>query len=125
VQNFAHIQRKEIVMADPVKQAQTNQYVVLFMGVVLLFGAFNAVMITASEYDPQTLVFMHLGIDALMTVLLPILLVQVGREAPPSGLKTAAMVLGTVGVVAGLVKLAARFSSDHGWWTGHFSYSIQ
>lgn len=111
-------------MADPAKQMQTNQYVVLFMGVVLVFGAFNAVTITADEYDPATLVWMYLGIDLLMTILLPVLMVQVSRGAPSGGLKTAAMIFGAVGVIAGLVKLAARFSSDHGWWTGHFNYAL-
>jgi hypothetical protein len=111
-------------MADPVKQAQTNQYVVLFKGIALLFGAFNAVMITADEYGPASLVWLYLGLDALMTVLLPILMVQVAKSAPPSGLKTVAMLLGVAGVIAGLVKLAARFSSDHGWWTGHFTYAL-
>jgi hypothetical protein len=111
-------------MADPVKQAQSNQYVVLFMGLVLLFGAFNAVMVTADEYGPASLVWLYLGLDALMTVLLPFLMVQVAKSAPPSGLKVAAMLLGVAGILAGLVKLAARFSSDHGWWTGHFTYAL-
>jgi hypothetical protein len=111
-------------MADPVKQAQSNQYVVLFMGLVLLFGAFNAVMVTADEYGPASLVWLYLGLDALMTVLLPILMVQVAKSAPPSGMKTLAMVVGVAGILAGLVKLAARFSSDHGWWTGHFTYAL-
>ncbi len=111
-------------MTDPAKQMKTNQYVAIAMSVVLLFGAISAVTVTASEYDPSTLVWMHLGIDLLMTVLLPVLLVQVARGAEPGGLKTAALVVGALGVLAGLVKLAARFSSDHGWWTGHFNYSI-
>jgi hypothetical protein len=111
-------------MTPAEKQAKTNQTVVLLMSAVLLFGAFRAVMVTADEYDPSTIVWMNFGIDLLMTILLPVLLVQVAKNAPESGLKTAALVLGGIGVLAGLVKLAARFSSDHGWWTGHFSYSI-
>lgn len=111
-------------MADPAQQAKTNSYVVLAMSAVLLFGAFNAVMVTANEYDPSTIVWMNLGLDLGMTVLLPILLVQVGKRAAPSGLKTAAMLLGVVGVLAGLVKLGARFSGDAGWWTGHYSYAL-
>jgi hypothetical protein len=111
-------------MADPVKQMQTNQYVVIVMAVVLLFGAVQAVAVTAREYDPGTIVWMNLGLDLVMTVLLPVLLVQIARGAEPGGLKTAALALGAVGVLAGLVKLAARFSGDHGWWTGHFRYGI-
>ena len=111
-------------MTDPAKQMKTNQYVVIAMSLVLVLGAFNAVMITADEYDPETLVWMHLGLDAAMTGLLVILLVGVGKGADASGLKTAAMLIGVAGLIAGLIKLTARFSSDHGWWTGHFSYSI-
>jgi uncharacterized membrane protein YgdD (TMEM256/DUF423 family) len=111
-------------MPDPTQQMKTNQYVIIGMSLVLLFGAFNAVMITANEYDPETLVWMNLGLDVAMTGLLVVLLVGVGRGAEASGLKTAAMLLGIVGLVSGLVKLAARFSSDAGWWTGHFSYAF-
>ena len=111
-------------MTDPAKQMKTNQYVMIFMGAVLVFGALSAVMITANEYGPATLVWLYLGLDALMTVLMLVLLVQVGKGAEASGLKTLAMGVGVVGVVAGLVKLGARFSSEDGWWTGHYSYAL-
>ncbi|MDZ4309694.1 MAG: hypothetical protein U1A24_03930 [Cypionkella sp.] len=111
-------------MADPAKQAKTNAYVVIGMSIVLLFGAFNAITITADEYDPETLVWMNLVLDAAMTVLLGVILTQVARLNEPGGLKTAALVLGPLGIIAGLIKLAARFSSDHGWWTGHFNYAL-
>lgn len=111
-------------MTDPARQAQTNQYILLGMSAVLIFGAFNAVMVTADEYDPSTLVWMNLGLDLALTGLLPVMLWQVAKSAPAGGLKTAAMLVGIAGLIAGLVKLAARFSSDHGWWTGHFSYAF-
>ena len=111
-------------MADLEKQAKTNHYVAIGMGIVLLFGAFSAVTVTADEYDPSTIVWMNLGIDLLMTILLPIMLVQIAKGPDPAGLKTVALILGGLGLLGGLTKLAARFSSDHGWWTGHFSYSI-
>ena len=109
-------------MDNPAKQMKTNQYVVIGMSIVLIFGAFTAVTVTADEYDPEILVWMHLAIDAAMTAILPILLVQVIRGAEPGGLKALAVLVGIAGVAAGLVKLAARFSSDAGWWTGHFTY---
>lgn len=111
-------------MADPAKQANLNAYVVIGMSIVLLFGAFNATMITADEYDPATLVWMYLGLDVVMTALLVVLLTQVGKSNEPGGLKTASMALGILGIVAGLIKIVARFSSDHGWWTGHFYYTL-
>lgn len=111
-------------MVDPAKQATTNAYVVIGMSVVLLFGAFNAIAITGDEYSPEILVWMYLGLDGLMTVLLAILWTQVARLNEPGGLKTAALILGPLGIIAGVIKLAARFSSDDGWWTGHFSYAL-
>jgi hypothetical protein len=114
---------EDAMVADP-RQMKTNQYVVLFMSAVLIFGAVNAVMVTADEYDPASLVWMNFGLDLAMTVLLAVLLTVVAKAAEPGGLKTAAMVLGALGLIGGLVKLAARFSSDHGWWTGHFSYAL-
>lgn len=110
--------------ADPAKQMKTNQYVILFMAAVLLFGALNAVFVTADEYGPSATVWLGLGIDALMTVCAVALMIQISSGAPPSGLKTAAMAAGVVALICGLVKLAARFSSDHGWWTGHFNYAL-
>jgi hypothetical protein len=65
------------------------------------------VIITADEYGPTTLVWMHIGLDAAMTAIIAVLLVQVGRGAETSGLKILAMVLGVAGLIAGLVKLAA------------------
>jgi hypothetical protein len=118
------VDQRGISRTDPAKQMKTDQYVVVGMSVVLLFGAFSTVMVTADEYDPATLVWMYLGIDVLMTVLLPILLVQIAKGAEPSGLKTRAVGAGVAGLVAGLVKRAARFSSGHGWWTGHLTYTL-
>lgn len=111
-------------MKDPAKQAQTNQYVVFAMSAVLLFGAFTAVTVTATEYSPSSMVWLDLGLDLLLTILLPVLLVQIMNHAPPGGLKTAALLIGAVGVLAGLVKLGARFSGDAGWWTGHYNYAL-
>ena len=111
-------------MADPANQAKTNAYVVIGMSIVLLFGAFNAITIAADEYDPATLVWMYLGLDVVMTALLAVLLTQVGKLTDPGSLKTAALILGPLGIIGGLVKIVARFSSEHGWWTGHFYYTL-
>lgn len=111
-------------MADPAKQMKHNQYVVIFMSAVLLFGAFNAVMVTADEYDPGFYVWFKVALDAAMTGLLIVLLAVIVRGAESGGLKVLALLAGLIGLAAGLVKLAARFSGDHGWWTGHFNYAL-
>jgi len=99
-------------------------YIVIFMSAVLIFGALSAVFVTADEYDPATLVYMELGLDLAMTVCLAVLWMQILKSAPEGGLRSAALVLAPLGLIAGLVKLAARFSGDAGWWTGHFSYAL-
>lgn len=111
-------------MADPTKQMKQNQYAVIFMGAVLLFGAFNAVVGTADEYDPAGYVWFNVALDAAMTALTVILLAAILRGAEAGGLKVAAILFGLVGLAAGLVKLGVRFSSEHGWWTGHLTYAI-
>ncbi len=111
-------------MADPTKQMKQNQYVVMFMAAVLLFGAFNAVMVTADEYEPAGYVWFKVALDAAMTALTVILLATILRGAESGGLKVAAVLIGVVGLAAGLVKLGVRFTSDHGWWTGHLNYAI-
>ncbi|WP_395543345.1 hypothetical protein [Neotabrizicola sp. sgz301269] len=104
--------------------AKQPLYIVIFMSVVLIFGAASAVVVTADEYDPASLVYLELGLDLAMTICLAVLLMQVLKSASEGGLRSAALVLGPLGLLAGLVKLAARFSSDAGWWTGHFSYAL-
>lgn len=104
--------------------AKQPLYIVIFMSVVLIFGAVSAVVVTADEYDPASLVYLELGLDLAMTICLAVLLMQVLKSASEGGLRSAALVLGPLGLLAGLVKLAARFSSDAGWWTGHFSYAL-
>ena len=111
-------------MADPARQMKHNQYIVIFMSAVLLLGAVNAVMVTADEYDPGFYVWFKIALDAAMTGLLVVLLVAVARGADSGGPKGLALLAGLVGLAAGLVKLAARFSSEHGWWTGHFNYAL-
>ena len=111
-------------MADPANQMKVNQYVIYGMSAVLIFGALNAVLVTAGEYEPAAYVWFKIALDAVMTGLLLILLVAVVNGAPSGGLKATALLLGPVGLVAGLVKLGARLSGDAGWWTGHYSYAL-
>jgi hypothetical protein len=108
----------------PESRARSNMLVLIAMCAVLLFGAFQAVMVTADEYDPSSLVWMNIGLDSLLVLMSGILLSAVASGAPAGGLKTLSMIAGVVGIIAGLIKLGARFTGDDGWWTGHYSYAI-
>ena len=96
-----------------------NTIVILVMSVVLIGGLISAVMIPAGEFPPYGYALFEIGLDTVMTILLAVL-VFADRNGPPSGLRSAAMLLGPVGIVAGLAQLVVRFTSDHAWWTGHY-----
>lgn len=99
-------------------------YLALFMGAVLIFGAATAVFQPAGEYPPSPMHFVEMGLDLLMTILLPVFLIKNLPAAPDDGLKTAATLIGWAGVVGGLIQLGARISSNHGWWTGHYGAPV-
>ena len=102
------------------KQAKSNHTIGLVMSVYLIFGALNAVFVRAGEYGSGTLIWMKLLIDVGMIGLLVVFLVKAAQPDDTGGLRTAFRVLGVIGVIAGLIKLGARFSGSHGWWTGHY-----
>ncbi len=99
--------------------AKQNRYVMISMGLVLMFGAFTAMTVPAGEYPPQFYAIFNIVLDATMTVFLVFLLVS-ARATPPGGLKPVARLIGAVGVLAGALKVLIRFTSDHAWWTGNY-----
>ena len=101
------------------KTSKQNAMVAVFMSVVLIGGAILALIIPAGEFPPQFYQYFEMGLDALMVVLLVIIVATLG-SSPAGGMRTAATIMGPIGVVAGLVKLGIRFTSDHAWWTGNY-----
>ncbi len=102
-----------------VTQARNNAVVITLMAAVLVWGAASALTVPAGEFPPAPYHLVIMGLDVAMTLILAVLLAA-ERHADPSARKLGAMVLGSLGVVAGLVQVAIRFTSDHAWWTGHF-----
>ena len=96
-----------------------NLIIACFMAVVLIWGFHTGIMVPAGEFPPRSYQMMEIGLDLAMTVLLVILLVSL-RSSAGGVPKVAAIVLGAVGVAAGIGKLAIRFTSDHAWWTGNY-----
>jgi hypothetical protein len=105
-------------MATPASTKQ-NTIVIFLMAAVLGWGAFSAFTLPAGEYPPPPYHLFTLGLDVLMTVILAVLLMA-ERRAPPTLVRTVAMGSGALGVLAGIAQIAVRFTSDHGWWTGHY-----
>ncbi|MGL4319415.1 MAG: hypothetical protein ACRC6I_18375 [Paracoccaceae bacterium] len=101
------------------KASNQNTLVVLFMSVFLIASAVLALISPAGEFPPAFYQMFTMGLDAVMTLLLCILVLSLG-SSPPGGLRTAARIIGPIGIVAGLVKVGIRFTSDHAWWTGNY-----
>ncbi len=99
--------------------AKQNLIVACVMAVVLIWGICASIIVPAGEFPPRFYQMMEIGLDLAMTVILLILVVSL-RSVEGGGLKVAAMLLGTVGVAAGVGKLAIRLTSDHAWWTGNY-----
>ncbi len=104
-------------MAEP--NYRQTQLVMLFMGAFLIFGAVMATIMPADEFPPYAYAVFNIALDAVMTVLLVILLVGT-LSAPSGGLKPLAFGVGVLGILAGAVQVAIRFTSDHAWWTGNY-----
>jgi hypothetical protein len=102
-----------------IRNAKQNMIVALVMAVVLTGGAVIALMSHAGEYPPSPYHLFLMGLDGVMTIVLAILLATLG-SSPPGGLRTLTTIIGPIGVVAGLVKVGIRFTSDHAWWTGNY-----
>jgi hypothetical protein len=96
-----------------------NAIVAVVMSVVLIGGAVFALISHAGEYPPQFYQMFTMGLDGVMTVALAVLVATLGSSSP-GALRTMATMIGPIGVVAGLVKLGVRFTSDHAWWTGNY-----
>lgn len=99
--------------------SKQNTIVILAMSMVLIWGFVTAVTVPAGEYPPSGYAIFTLALDAAMTAILTVLLIAESRSER-SGLRTAAMLAGPLGVLAGAGQVVIRFTSDHGWWTGQY-----
>jgi hypothetical protein len=95
-------------------------WIIVVMGAFMIWGGLRAVTVPAGEYPMPPMHLISMGLDLSMTLLMPVLLIRQLPEVPPGGLKTAGTLVGWSAVMAGLIHLGARFSGNHGWWTGHY-----
>jgi hypothetical protein len=100
-------------------KARSNGILMLVMCAVLFWGAWQALFVPAGEFPPAGVVWLDLVLDAGVTVALAALvLMQAAGTAGP--LRAVLAVLAPLAVIAGLVQIGVRFTSDHAWWTGHY-----
>jgi hypothetical protein len=105
-------------MAETGKTGQ-NGALMLLMCAVLFWGAYQALFIPAGEFPPAGVVWLDLGLDAGVTLAL-VALFAMGAAGATGPLKSALTVLAPLAIVAGLLQIGVRFTSDHAWWTGHY-----
>jgi hypothetical protein len=79
--------------------------------------------VPAGPYPPSPVHLLMFGLDVVITLILAVL-VRAERQAAPSGLRSGALILGPLGVLAGLLQIGVRLTSDHAWHTGHFAAPV-
>jgi hypothetical protein len=106
-------------MDDP-QAAKPFRFYIIILSLLQIYGAAQAIYAGHGEFQSSSMVWISLGFDIATTVILFPLLIKIYDEVEPTTARTAALVLGPVGIICGLIQIAARLSSHHGWWTGHF-----
>ena len=99
--------------------SKQNRIVMLCMAAVLIFGVITAWVVPAGEFPTTGYAIFSMCLDGAMTLLLAGLIYG-ERQAAPSALRTAAVLAGGAGVLAGVAQVLIRFTSDHAWWTGNY-----
>lgn len=99
--------------------SKQNRLVMIAMGAFLVFGAVLALTQPAGEFPPTAYAIFNIALDAVMVLLMAILIFA-NLRSPPGGLKAVATGIGVIGLIAGLVQVGIRFTSDHAWWTGNY-----
>ena len=113
-------------MADKDKATNSNWRIYLLCAALLVTNCLWRVLVPSHEYGSSTSVWLGIGIDALLMVGLIGLYRQFSTQMeagdPRRGLLTLAF---WPGLTAGVVIFGIRFSSDHGWWTGHLRFVLE
>ena len=100
---------------------KTNYYAAVLCGLALLWGAYSAVMLPGGEYPMPPAHYLEMALDLGLTIVITALTLINLRAAPDTNLRSVAIIIGFIGVAAGLIQLGIRLHSDHGWWTGHLN----
>ncbi len=105
------------------QQARTNGLIAVFAGALQIVFTLQVRFVTATEYDPAILVWMGLGLDALMAVFLGAMAVQFAAAPAGTPWRAIGLPMATLAAALSLVQLGIRFTSDDGWWTGRLTYA--
>jgi hypothetical protein len=113
-------------MADQTKAINSNWRIYLICAALLVANCLWRVLVPGTEYGSVMSVWLGLIVDVLLLVGLIGLYRQFSAQMTADDSRRGLMQLAFwPGLVAGIVTLAIRFSSDHGWWTGHLRYVLE
>jgi hypothetical protein len=104
--------------------ARTNGITAIVACLLQVVTTFEALFVTASEYDPASMVWLSLALDAGLFVATAAIFVQFLGSPPATPWRALALPLTAVACVLSLLQVVIRFTSDHGWWTGHLNYAL-
>jgi hypothetical protein len=106
------------------RQTRINSISALVAAGLQIVTTIEALFVTAQEYDPAGMVWLSLGLDAGIAVAFGVLFFQLLKVEPGTPWRAIGLPAAAIASVLSLVQVAIRFTSDHGWWTGHLNYAL-
>lgn len=99
---------------------------VLLMALFLVGKAIWRLVVVAREYASSTVVWIDIGLTAMIMLGLWSLAQQALRDHDlPAARRGQVRMAMIAGLGAGVVLLGLRMTGDAGWWTGHLTYGLQ
>jgi hypothetical protein len=106
------------------RQTRINSISALAAAALQTVTTAEALFVTADEYDPASMVWISLGLDAGIAVAFGIFFVQLLKTPPGTPWRSVGLPAAAIASLLSLLQVAIRFTSDHGWWTGHINYAL-
>ena len=108
---------------DSAAEQRPPRYGAMFcLAFFLVITCLWRVLATAHEYDSREMRWFSFGLDIFCLVALIAARAQIKRALPDGILPGGAQTVFLIGLLAGIVVLAIRFTSDASWATGHLHY---